>query len=81
MMSERPSMMSERPYLRSERPDLRPGRPDLRPERLDLKPGGEMNAQTNEQMSPCVLQEFVPFRAAAQKRGTGKLQTWVESNE
>ena len=54
----------ERPDLRPERPDLRPERPVLRPERLDLRPDeGGMNKQT-----PCVLQDFVPFRATAQKQ-------------
>ena len=27
----------------------------------------QMNEQTNERKSPCVLQDFVPFGAAAQK--------------
>ena len=68
---ERPGLRSERPKmpdLRLERPDLRPERPDLRPERSDW--GGtnkRMDEQTDEQKSPCVLQDFVPFGAAAQK--------------
>ena len=48
---------------------------DLRPERLDLRPEGpdeggtdkQTNEQTNKRKSPCVLQDFVPFGAAAQK--------------
>ena len=59
--------------MRLERLDLRPERPDLRPERPDLRPegpdgGGETNELTNERTKvPCVLQDFVPFGAAAQK--------------
>ena len=42
---------------------MRPERPDLRPERLDLRPDEEGDEQT-----PCVLRDFVPFRATAQKQ-------------
>ena len=58
----------ERPILRIERPD----RSDLRLVRPNLRPMGGTNKQTNqqtdEQKSPCVLHDFVPFGAAAQKR-------------
>ena len=48
--------------FRLERPDLRPESPDLRPERPD------QNNQTDKRTKvPCVLQDFVPFGAAAQK--------------
>ena len=57
---ERPDLMPEKPDLRPERPDLRPERPDLRPERPNW--GDEL---MNKRKSPCVLQDFVPFRAAA----------------
>ena len=66
-------MRPERPDLRPERPDLRPERPDLRSQRPDLRPEGpdggdeQTNERTNGQKSPCVLQDFVPFGAAAQK--------------
>ena len=54
--------------MRPERPDLGPERPDLGPERPNLGPeGGQTNEQTDKQKSPCVLQDFVPFGAAAQK--------------
>ena len=61
--------------LRPERLDLRPERLDLGPERLDLRPersdeGGtnrQMDERMDERKSPCVLQDFVPFGAAAQK--------------
>ena len=68
MRPERP----ERIDLRPERLILRPDRPDFRPERAELRPeglnDGETNGWTDERKSPCVLQDFVPFRAAAQKR-------------
>ena len=63
---ERPDLRPERPDSRSQRPDLRSQRPDLRPERPD-EGGGRTNKQTDERKSPCVLQDFVPFGAAAQK--------------
>ena len=81
MRPERPDLRPEIPDLRPERLDLRPERMDLQPERLDLMPerlelrpegpdeGGDArtNEWTNEQKSPCALQDFVPFGAAAQK--------------
>ena len=75
----RPDLRPYRLDLRPERPDLKPEKPErfgLRPERSGLRPerpkwGERMNVQTdrltNEQKSPCVLQDFVLFGAAAQK--------------
>ena len=59
---ERPDFISEKPDLRPKRPDLRPENPDLRPERPDW--GDKL---TDKQMSPWILQDLVPFGAAAQK--------------
>ena len=82
---EKPHLRPKRPGLRPDGLDLRPERPDLRSQRPDLRPdeGGDgrtnkqTNKQTNErtdkQKSPCVLQDFVPFGAAAQKLEHGKL--------
>ena len=76
MGAERLNLRPERLDLRLERPDLRPDRPDFKPERPDLRPegpdgggwrDGRMNERTNKRKSPCVLQDFVPFGAAAQK--------------
>ena len=78
---ERPVLRPERLDLRPERLNLRPEGPDLRSQKPDLRPegpdegagGGDgwTDGQTNKQMdegkSPCVLQDFVPFGAAAQK--------------
>ena len=69
---ERLDLRPERLDLRPERSDLRPKRSDLRPKRSDLRPEGpnegEGDGQTNERTKvPCVLQDFVPFGAAAQK--------------
>ena len=72
---ERLDLRPERPDLRPERLDLRPERPDSRSQRPDLRPEGpdeggthaRTNERTNKQKSPCVLQDFVPFGAAAQK--------------
>ena len=71
---ERLDLKPERLDLRPERPDFRPETPDFRPERPDLRPekprgAGWTDKRTNEQTKvPCVLQDFVPFGAAAQKR-------------
>ena len=62
--------------LRPERTDFRAERRDFRPDRADFRPerawggltNGRTDERTNEQKSPCVLQDFVPFGAAAQKR-------------
>ena len=55
--------------------NFRPVRADFRPERADFRPkrawggqtDGRTNEQTNKQKSPRVLQDFIPFGAAAQK--------------
>ena len=72
LRTERPNLKPERLDFRLEMPDLRPEMPDLRPERPDLRPEGpdeegRTDGQTDKQKSPCVLQDFVPFGAAAQK--------------
>ena len=79
MRPERPGLRPEKLYLMPKRPGLRPNRLDLRPERPDSRSqrpdlglegpngGGRTNARTDERKSPCVLQDFVPFGAAAQK--------------
>ena len=67
MRPERLDLRLERPDWGSERPDLRSQRPDLRPEEPDGG-GRQTDKLTDERKSPCVLQDFVPFRAAAQKR-------------
>ena len=62
--------------MRPERPDLKPEKPDLRHESPDLKhkrpnlslEDGVTNKRTDEQMSPCVIQDFIPFGTAAQKK-------------
>ena len=65
--------------MRPERPDLRPERPDLRPEGLDEGGDGRTNEWTDERKSPYVLQDFVPFGAAARtvcsERPSGPLKT------
>ena len=75
MRPERTDFRPERTDSRSERADSWPERADFRPERVNFRPerawGGGTNAQkdgrTDKQKSPCVLQDFVPFGAAAQK--------------
>ena len=70
MWPERHNFRLEGPDLRLLRLDLRPDRLDLRPDRSDLRPDrlvGGTDKRTNKQKSPCVLQDFVPFGAAAQK--------------
>ena len=65
----------ERTGFRPERADSRPEKTDSRPERADFRPkrawggqtDGRTNEQTNKRKSPCVLQAFIPFGAAAQK--------------
>ena len=66
MRLERPDLRPDRPDFKPERPDLRLERPDLRPERPDGG-DGQTDERTDEQKFPCVLQDFVPFGAAAQK--------------
>ena len=59
--------------MRLKRPDLSPERQDLRSEGPDgggdgqtnERTNGRTNGRTNERKSPCVLQDFVPFGAAA----------------
>ena len=71
-------MKSVLSVFESERADFRPGRADLRPERTGFRPDranfrperalgtdGWTDGRTDEQKSPCVLQDFVPFGAAA----------------
>ena len=66
LRSERPNLRSERLDLTPERLDLRPELPYLKPERPDLRPEGpDAGEGTNKRKSPCVLQDFVPFQAAA----------------
>ena len=69
---ERADFRPERADFRPERTDFRPGRADFRPKRADFRPErawGGTNGQTDgwndEQKSPCVVQDFVPFGAAA----------------
>ena len=65
---ERLDFRPKRADFRSERDDIRPRRPDFRPERADFRPerawgGGERKDERTK--VPCVLQDFVPFGAAA----------------
>ena len=66
-------MKFERPDLRPDGPDFKPERPDSRLEKPDLRTewpdggDGRTNERTDERKSPCVLQDFVSFGAAAQK--------------
>ena len=69
---ERADFRPKRADSRPERADFRPERADFRPERADFRPerawgGGQTDGRTDERKSPCVLQDFVPFGAAAQK--------------
>ena len=63
--------MPERADFKPERADFRPEMAVSRPERawgdLQKKKNEQTNEQMDEQKSPCVLQDFVPFVAAAQK--------------
>ena len=61
---ERADSRPENAYFRSERVNFSPERADFRPERAW---GGRTEGRNDEQKSPCVLQDFVPFGAAAQK--------------
>ena len=90
MKPERLDLRPERLDLRPERLDLRPERPDLRSQCPDLRPEGpdeggtnkRTNKRTNERTKvPCVLQDFVPFGAAAQKRKLEILHTKEQVNE
>ena len=76
---EKPNLRHERLDFRPERLDFKPEMLDLRPERLDLRPersdlrserpdeGGYKRTDERTKV-PCVLQDFVPFGAAAQKQ-------------
>ena len=69
---------SERADFRTERAELRPEGPGFRSERANFRPEGErtkeqMDKQTSEQKSR-VLQDFVLFRAAVQKKNELKLR-------
>ena len=71
MWPERLDLKPERLDLRPARLNLRPEMLDLRPEMLDLRPEGP-NEGGDERINgrtkvPCVLQDIVPFGAAAQK--------------
>ncbi|MEE3023188.1 MAG: hypothetical protein VX367_11410, partial [SAR324 cluster bacterium] len=48
-----------------ERANFRPERKDFRPERADSRPERALGRQKDERKSPCVLQDIVPFGAAA----------------
>ena len=62
--------------MRLERLDLRPERLNLRPEGSDEGGTNERtNGRTDERKPPCVLQDFVPFGAAAQKRNAANCCT------
>ena len=73
----------ERLDLRPERPDLRSQRPDMRPEGPHEGAGGGTNGRTNERTderkSPCVLQDFIPFEAVAQKQSFSSQHWFLES--
>ena len=75
---ERADFRPERANSRPEKADSRPERADFRPERVDFSPDradispervlgdDQMNEQTEVKMKvPCVLQDFIPFRATA----------------
>ena len=77
---ERADFRPERADLGLERADSRPERAYFRPERVDFRPERAWGGRTNERTDgrtdkrtkvPCVLQDFVPFGAAAQKGGGG----------
>ena len=62
-------MSPERTDCGPVRADSRPDRADLRLVRADFRPERAwerwMDGQMDERKSPCVLQDFVPFGAAA----------------
>ena len=78
--SVRPSTHPFLSGLKSVRADFRPKRADFRPEITDFRPeradfrserawgermDGRMDGRNDKRKSPCVLQDFVPFGAAA----------------
>ena len=62
---EREDSRPERADFSPERADFRPGRADFRPVRVWGVDGRKVEGWNEEQKSPCVLQDFVPFGAAA----------------
>ena len=72
---EKADSRPERADSRTERADSKPERADFRLERAEFRPERDWgtkdrtNGRTN--ISPRVLQDFVPFRAAAQKVDSG----------
>ena len=54
---------SAKAYFRPERVNFRPERADFRPERA--WGNGRIDGRNDERKSPCVLQDFFPFGAAA----------------
>ena len=58
--------MLERANFRPERVDFRSDRADFRTEKA-WGGDGQTDERTDKRKSPCVLQDFVPFGAAAQK--------------
>ena len=66
---ERADFSFETVDRRLKKADFRPERVDFRPEKADFRSerawGGRTDERNDEQKSPCVLQDFVPFRAAA----------------
>ena len=66
---DRADFRPERADSRPERADFRPEKVNFRPERADFGPerawGERTDGRNDERKSPCVLQDFVPFGAAA----------------
>ena len=55
--------------FRPEIADLKPEIADFQPERADFRPDRARGDKRNDkQKSPCVLQDFIPFGAAAKKQ-------------
>ena len=76
-MLERADFRPERVEFRPDREVFRPSRPDFRPKRawgvvgdqwMDGRTDKQTNRRMDEQKSRCVLQDFFPFGAAAQKK-------------
>ena len=81
--SKREDFRPERADFRSQRADSWPERADFRPEIVNFRPenvnfrpwkgrgprGDQLDKRMDEQKSPCVQQDFIPFRTAAKKRG------------
>ena len=83
---ERADSRLERADFRPERVDFRPDRADFRPDRADFRPerawGRRMDGWTDGRMdgrkSPCVLQDFIPCGATAQKNTHNSKILWTE---